>query len=302
MLGFRPSQLLKRLVRLFHLTRAWIGRFDAIFLERELFDDDTYWMEAWFRKAAPLFVLDVDDALFLRYPEKFARLCYISDVVIVGNRFLKERIQPLARKIVVIPTCIDTEVYVQRKGIVVEAERTIIGWIGSTVNLENLALVAGALRTLASRCEFELRVISGEETPLQSIDLSGVNVRFIPWSADSEVDELLKMDIGIMPLFADKEWNLYKCGFKLVQYMATGMAVVASPVGVNSEIVRRGENGFLAESPDEWEKILNKLIQDPYLRRHIGNAARRTVEKRYAVQGNWRLLLETLEEAGGAGD
>ena len=296
-IGFRPSQLLKRLVRFWHLVRARIGRFDLIFLERELFDDDTWSIEARFRKTVTTLVLDVDDAVFLRHPQKFEQLARMSDLVIAGNRFLKERIEPINSNIVVIPTCIDTQVFPQKDDTQIENKRVIIGWMGTTANLEYLKIVAPALRKLATRREFELRLIAGENTPLKSIDLSGVDVHFVRWKGETEVDELLKVDVGIMPLFADDEWNVYKCGLKLLQYMAIGIPGVASPIGVNVEIVRHGENGYLATELDEWEDILFQLVGDPGLRQSVGAEARRTVEEQYSIQAHLPRLIESLQAA-----
>jgi len=282
-------------VRFWHLARVWIGCFDVIFLERELFDDDTWSMETRFRKMARAFVLDVDDAVFLRHPEKFQRIARMSDLVIAGNRFLKDRIEPMNCNIVIIPTCIDTEVFPLKRYAQSEDRRVIVGWMGTTANLEYLLVVASALRNLAIRCDFELRLIAPDDGPLKSIDLSGVNVRFVTWKGDTEVDELLRIDIGIMPLFAEDDWNAYKCGLKLLQYMAIGVPGVASPIGVNRDIIRHGENGFLASEPDEWEESLLELVQNPDLRRTVGANARRTVEKHYSVQTHLPRLIASLQ-------
>jgi glycosyltransferase involved in cell wall biosynthesis len=296
-IGFRPSQLLKRLVRMWHLLKARLGRYDVIFIDREIFDDDTISMEARFRKVTSTLILDVDDAVFLRHPQKFERLARMSDLVIAGNRFLKERIEPINPNIVVVPTCIDMLNYPQKEEDATADSRTVIGWIGTTGNLQYLQVVAPALRKLATCCEFELRLIAPENTPLKSIDLTGVDVHFVRWQGATEVDELLKIDVGLMPLFPDDEWNVYKCGLKLLQYMAIGIPGVASPIGVNTEIVQHGENGFLASEPDEWAEVLLQLVRNPGLRQSIGKQARRTVEQRYSIQTHLPRLINSLQAA-----
>jgi glycosyltransferase involved in cell wall biosynthesis len=294
-LGFRPSQWLKRLVRRWHLLTTRVTRFDVFFLERELFDNDAWDFETQFRKASPRFVLDIDDGVFLRYPEKIERLARMSDLIIAGNRFLKEHLEPFNSNIVVIPTCVDIDVFVQKEERTHPDQLCVIGWMGTTFNLNYLKLVAPALRNLASRVEFELRLIAPESEPLAEIDLAGVNVQFVKWDADTEVQQLSACDIGMMPLFAEDDWNKYKCALKLVQYMSIGIVGVASPVGVNADIIQHGENGFVCSDVDEWEDVLFRLVQDPELRIKVGNAARKTIVDEYSIQANLPLLVESLQ-------
>ena len=109
------------------------------------------------------------------------------------------------------------------------------------------------------------------------------NLEVIAWSEDTEVDAIQSMDIGVMPL-PDTPWARGKCGYKLIQYMACGLPVVASPVGVNKEILEHGVNGFLAESDAEWRTAIEALISDPDLRRRMGAAGRKKVENEYSLQ------------------
>ena len=105
----------------------------------------------------------------------------------------------------------------------------------------------------------------------------------LPWDEATEVDMLQQLDAGIMPL-PDSPWERGKCGFKLIQYMACGLPVVASPVGVNREIVEQGVNGFFASTPEEWEQALRTLLLDTILRERMGQAGRKKVEERYSLQ------------------
>jgi glycosyltransferase involved in cell wall biosynthesis len=124
-----------------------------------------------------------------------------------------------------------------------------------------------------------------------------VNLNFVTWDDNSEIEQLSALDIGIMPLDSENEWNIYKCGLKLLQYMAIGIPGVASPVGVNAEIVDHGRNGFLASNTDDWRDILLRLIQDPELRHSTGAEGRRTVEQRYSIQAHLPRLIESLQSA-----
>lgn len=296
-LGFRPSQLLKRLVRFWHLACAWWRRYDVIIIERELFDDPSTSMEDRFRRIAPVLILDVDDAIFLRFPEKFEHLARIADQLVVGNRFLADYCRPINEHFSIIPTCIELNDYPQKSYSPLSNGPAVIGWMGTTGNLRYLNVVAPALRSLARRFSFELRLVAGESHPLREIDLSGVNVRFVPWNGHTEVDELLQFDVGLMPLPTSEEWTRYKCGLKLLQYMAVGIPGVASPVGVNAHIIEDGVNGFLAETTDHWEAALAKLIEHSQLRRDMGQRARETVRQDYSVERYVPRWLETVEAA-----
>ena len=295
-LGWRPSQKLKRLVRVWHLLGAHAGGYDAIVIERGLFHDNTFSMEQRFRRLAKTLVLDVDDAVFVHFPEKFHEIARMSDLVIAGNRLLQEYVRPINPRVVVIPTCVDLELY-KAKAPQPATERPVIGWMGTTANLQYLNVVAPALRRLARRRAFELRLIAGDDGPLRSIDLSGISVRFITWQAASEVDELRAFDIGLMPLFPDRPWDKYKCGLKLIQYMAVGIPGVASPVGVNVDIVRSGDDGFLPDTDEQWESVLDELLSNPERRAAVGKAARAKVAERYSIQANLPLLVDTLQSA-----
>jgi glycosyltransferase involved in cell wall biosynthesis len=295
-LGFRPSQLLKRAVRAGHLAEVRLRRIEVVVVDRELFDSDSCIWEDRFRRTAPAMLLDVDDGVFLRYPGKYEHLARMCDGVIAGNAAIAEFTRPFNKHITIIPTCIDLQDY-QVRPPAASGARPVVGWMGTTGNLPFLEVCAPALRNLAGRFDFELRLIAGESTPLEAVDLSGVTVRFIPWQGRTEVAELSHFDIGLMPLPEGEPWMRYKCGLKLLQYMAIGIPGVASPIGVNAEIVNNGDNGFLAATTPEWETALRRLLEDIELRRALGKAARQTVEARYSVDVHFPRFLAALEDA-----
>ncbi len=297
-LGFRLSQRLKRLVRHWHWWRARWGRFDAVILERELFNDPTWDMEQRFRTIAATFVLDVDDAVFHNFPKKFPHLVRLADLVFAGNRNLQQWLEPLNAHVVLMPTCVDVDRYRPRPEEASPRARPVVGWIGTEGGLTYLREATEGLRATAERHDFELRIVSGGHGLPDELDLRGVNVTFVPWDEASEAAEIAGMDIGLMPLF-DDEWSRYKCGFKLLQYMAAGVPGIASPVGVNAEIIRHGHNGFLASTPGEWETALERLLTDAVLRRQLGTAARQAVVERYSVTANLPRWIAAVEEAIG---
>lgn len=295
-LGFRPSQRLKRVVRYLHWLRARWGRFDAVILERELFNDATWDMEQRFRDVARTFVLDIDDAVFQNFPEKFQHLVPMADLVFAGNRNLQEWLQPLNANVILMPTCVDFELYRPRPPDPTPRQRPVVGWMGTEGNIMYLGEAADGLRAAARQHDFELRVIAGGRGTLHELNLDGVNVRFVPWNKATEADEIPQFDIGLMPLF-DDAWSKYKCGLKLLQYMAAGVPGIASPVGVNAEIVDHSRNGFLARTPDEWAAALDALLQNEATRHEIGAAARQTAVERYSVAANLPQWIAAVEDA-----
>jgi len=286
-IGFRPSQFLKRSVRYAHWLGSRWRHDDVVIVDREVFDDPGLRFEERFRATTPRFVLDLDDGVFLRYPAKFDRLAEMSDLIVCGNSFIQEWAEARHRPTLVMPTCVEMAQYPAAALSGAAASPPRIGWMGTTGNIRYLQVVAGALRRLAAEREFELRVIVPEAGPLREVDLSGVRVEHVPWDARREVEQLSEIDIGLMPLFADNEWDKYKCGLKLIQYMAIGIAAVASPVGVNATIVDSGRNGFLAAGDEEWETALGALLTDAALRRAVGVAGRESVRQSYSVEANF---------------
>jgi glycosyltransferase involved in cell wall biosynthesis len=179
----------------------------------------------------------------------------------------------------VIPTAIDVDLFVPRTDHGPPGTRPVLGWTGTPTTASYLAPLAPALRALARTHRFEFRV-AGSTRPMA---FEGVDTTNVAWSLDTEVALFNRCDIGVYPL-PDDDWARGKCGFKAIQFMSCGVPVVASPVGVNREIVQDGVNGFLASTPDEWRLKMAALIDDSDLRRRIGAAGRRTIQERYSLQ------------------
>src|SRR5690606_24850427 len=116
-------------------------------------------------------------------------------------------------------------------------------------------------------------------------DLPLKNFEFIPWKEESEINDLLMIDIGIMPL-KDDDWSEGKCGFKLIQYLSLGIPAVASPVGVNKVIIDEGVNGFLCRTKEEWQNALTKLVTDSRLRKKAGTAGHDKMLREYSTAAN----------------
>jgi glycosyltransferase involved in cell wall biosynthesis len=247
-------------------------------------------------------IYDFDDAIwipimsdynrrfsFLKNFSQVAKLCRWSYKVTVGNAYLKEYAAQYNRNVVIIPTVVDTEKthnILQQQ----ETERPAIGWTGSFSTLSYLEIVLPVLRELQEELDFTFYVIADKDPQLP---LS--NYRFIRWQRETEVQDLLKFHIGLMPLRND-EFSKGKCGFKAIQYMSLGIPAVVSPVGVNAGIVLHGENGFVCNTPEEWKACLLSLLRDTSLRKKFGAAARERIENNYSVKSSSDLFFDLFIE------
>jgi len=214
-------------------------------------------------------------------------------IVIAGNNYLAERAYRAgANRVEIIPTVVDTERYQPKQKAV--GEVPIVGWIGTPQTSRYLKPLLPVFESLKN--EMPVRFVAVGANPE---DFEGTPVEAWPWSEESEVASVQQFDIGIMPL-VDSPWERGKCGYKLIQYMACGVPVVASPVGVNCEIVVSDKNGLFADSAGEWDKALRTLINvDSEVRKRMGGAGRARVEEWYSVHAQASRLLNKLYEAVG---
>jgi glycosyltransferase involved in cell wall biosynthesis len=215
-----------------------------------------------------------------------------ANIVVAGNEYLATYAREFNEQVVVIPSVVDTDSYLPLSGDRHPGDdRVIIGWIGSDPNRGDLASMRPVFDWLGEHCKERavLRIVSDCPLGMET----GLRQEFVPWTLASSRAELRQFDIGIMPL-DDNEWNRGKCGFKLIQYMAVGAATVASPVGVNQEIVIDGETGYLAATAHEWQQRLASLIEDNQVRVQMGHAARKRVEQHYSVRAVLPLMVDAV--------
>lgn len=284
--------LLKRLLIPFHLQA-----YDYIFIHREVapFGPPFFeWLIAKvFRKKI---IYDFDDAIWLtdrqnesglftiiKWRSKVASICRWSYKVSAGNQYLCNFARQHNPCVVLNPTTIDTELLHNPDlyRLMRNPAKVVVGWTGSHSTLKYLKELEPLLVALETKYQqLELLVIA--DKPPQ---LSLQRLKFLPWSFETEIHGLMQADIGIMPLPADL-WAEGKCGFKALQYMALEIPAVASPVGVNTQIITHCENGYLCSTPDEWTTKLELLINNSVLRSRIGKAGRQTVADHYSVASN----------------
>jgi glycosyltransferase involved in cell wall biosynthesis len=278
-------------------------RFDAVYLLREAALLGPAVFERMLARAGAPYVFDFDDAVFERYvspsngylsylkfPGKTRTVCRLAAHVMAGNEYLADYARRVNPNVTVVPTTVDTGKYTVEPR--VPNEVPVVGWTGSYSTAQHLRTLAPALRRLAGKERFRLRVISSPGIPLEGLE--GVDVELVPWRSETEVEDLRPFDVGVMPL-PDEPWTRGKCGMKALQYMGLAIPTVCSPVGVNSEIVCDGENGFLAADESEWVEKLSLLLRSPELRERLGRAGRATVEERYSAERQAPRVFQVFE-------
>jgi len=280
-------------------TLLTVPRFDLVWIEYELLPWLPAWPEGLLKAVGIPFVVDYDDAVFHRYEyhrsalvrttlgKKIDTVMRRADVVMVGSEYLAERARHAgAQQIECLPTAVDVTRY--RSEHCTSSEIYTVGWIGTPITVHYLSLVQTALARICTNGDARLAIVGALATTLH-----GIPTVVHPWSEATEVTHIQQFDVGIMPL-PDEPWERGKCGYKLIQYMACGRPVVASPVGASKQIVEHRVNGFLAETTEEWISAL-RTLQDPALRAQMGAAGRAKVESTYNVQLNAPRLAKVLQ-------
>ncbi len=290
-MAFCTARLLVRL--------ATVSNYDVVIIHRECFPLGGAWFEKAIARLNPCTIFDVDDALwlpmplmvnqrsFLWDPERVAQTISACAAVVAGNAYLRSYAGPRNALVKVIPTPyrdLGGAAAVDAPGKV-----PIIVWIGNVGNEEYLELVREPLERLAREHAFVLRIIGSREAT--RVRMAGVKIEVLEWREEREREWLLECAIGIMPLH-DRDYERGKCSFKLVQYLSAGMPVVASPIGMNTDVVADGETGLLAATPEEWYRALGRLLADPALRRSMGARGYETYRRRFTHAANAELWLQ----------
>jgi glycosyltransferase involved in cell wall biosynthesis len=277
--------------RLRDLLKA--GRYDLCWIQYELFPWAPGFAEWCLRRLDIPYVVDYDDAVFHSYdlhPSAGVRWLFGSKLdhvmagaaaVVVGNEYLASRaLAAGARRVEIIPTVVDLEKYPPAPAPSGRAGVYTIGWIGSPSTQAYLSLVQQALAQVCAGGTGRLLAVG----PKAGFQLAGVTTERVAWSEASEVADLQRCDVGIMPLPGEDAWAKGKCGFKLIQYMGCGLPVVAAAVGANRDIVLEGETGFLATTSEDWVRSLTYLRAHPEEGQAMGQAGRQRMVAQYSLQ------------------
>ena len=291
-----PRGFFQRL-KLFRLA----GEFDGVFVHKKRFN---FFDSLWLRKYSSKVIYDFDDALYASEPtgKRFRvkkpgapytkrclkRIIQAADHVIAGNDTLAIYAGSLAKTMTVLPTpVVVPETLPEKKA---EEDGPVIGWIGTGRNLVYLDGIRDVIRAVAHRYpQVRWRVISSEP-----FCLDGVPIQNVRWEASTADRALSEFDIGLMPL-TDDPWSRGKCSFKVLQYMAAGIPTIASPVGMNTELIRDGVTGCLAGESEEWIIALTALIDNSALRARLGKNGYRFVKERFTLDVCWQKMKGVLE-------
>lgn len=261
--------------------------YDAILMLRDPAPFSITWGLKYLKRLGKPIIYDFDDALHLKN-SRVITYWNMADVVLAGNTYLASAAKKYCEDVRIIPTTVDLREYRPKDDYSLKDNRLRVGWLGSPSTAPYLGLIAGALDTLGRELPVEFLSVGGLPP-----NLSNCKVEYTPWSLGIEARVAPSFDVAVAPL-PDDEWTRGKCGFKIIEYMAAGVPVVASPVGVQSEIIRSGENGLLANTPEEWVMNLRRLATDPILRERLGRAGRATVVAAYDLENGAQKLADAI--------
>jgi glycosyltransferase involved in cell wall biosynthesis len=259
--------------------------YDVVFLQKKLLTMVEYY---WLRHFSKLLIFDFDDAIYIKDDnaaesfsrtrlKRFKHVVKNADLVIAGNPGLGLFASQYNADVTILPSA------VQVTGVCVrdwskQHELPVIGWVGGGGNLHHLAIISPALQAVAKQIDFELRVISNRK-----FNLEGVTVKNIPWKLETQEADIAEFDIGIMPM-PKNQWTKGKCSYKLLQYMAAGVPVVATDWGFNCDVIEDGKTGLLVDGNEGFFGALKHLLEDRELCVEMGRQGRSHVEKTFSLE------------------
>jgi glycosyltransferase involved in cell wall biosynthesis len=277
--------------------------YDLLFVQKVIFPPFVRWL---FRLNETPIIYDFDDAIFTtevrernwlaqrkhnRNSAGVPAMLRLAQLALVENEYTASFAHNYCPHVAIITGPIDTCRYSSGTERVKRGE-VVLGWIGSSSTLPYLEMIRPALEEIGRRLgHVRLHVVGAVDMELQHMPVVSK-----AWSLEEEVEDLRNFDIGLMPM-PDDPWTRGKGGYKLLQYMAVALPVITSPVGINRQIVDHGENGFWAETAEQWQEKIEHLVADAELRRHMGRAGRKKMERVYSLnkarETLEKLLLET---------
>ena len=269
---------------------ALLGKADLVIIERELFPKLPGSIEHFLLKRCAPYGIEFDDAIYLSKgrADKYPKLLRNASFVITGNEHLASWARQHQDRVHVIPTCVPVQDYTAKQDYAL-GTLPEIGWVGLTSNLPYVAQISPLIREPLEKFGARIHILSGQPGDLQMPSL------FTPWSLQKEQEIIQGFDIGVMPL-PTNGFTRGKCGLKILQYMAAGIPVVASAVGVNQTIIQDGINGILIHDSSEWAPAIERLLEDKALRQALGSAGRETAKSLYSTETWGPKLVRLYQE------
>ncbi len=249
----------------------------------------------WKKITESKLLFDFDDAIFIQFPRGTQRLCHSADVVVAANEYLAGYARRFSNHVFVVPTPIDLGLYQRPATLPVKGDVPVIGWIGTSWNLEYLRLLVRPLQRLHASNDFVLTLVT-DPSMARELELpADIPLKIVPWTLSDFIPTLATFDIGVYPL-PDDPWTRGKSGYKVLEYMALGIPAVASPVGEVIHTIDPGVDGLLAATEEDWYIHLRRLLEHPELRETMGRAGRKKVESRFSLDAAVKEIEKRLDE------
>lgn len=304
--GHYPAKTGEMLRAYFHRIKLLqnLDEFDAVFVYREAALIGPAFLEKMVARRGKPIIYQLDDPLFvpyrspsngyfsyLKFFSKVSEICRLAKVVIVNSTQIHDYVSQYSQSIWQIPTIVDTTKYVFDPNLLANDDEVCIGWSGSSTTINNIRVIAGALRRLSEQVSHRVHLIGGKQ-----FDLPGVRYTAQEWAAETEVEDLRRIQVGMVPLPVN-EWNKLKFFMKTAQFMALGIPPVATPLGSNPQVIEHGVTGFLADSDEEWIKYLRLLIEDRELRTRMSYRAAEVAKDKYSLAANADKIIQAFRSA-----
>lgn len=282
----RPKWLLQTLFNNYRNTIK-SNESDIRFVQREMVST-LYTSERYLKEP---FIFDVDDAIFLNQRwNGIDKIAKKSSIIICGNSYLADYFQYF-NKVVIIPTAIDTKRFIAKPNQL--PQQKIIGWSGSSSGFKYLYTIEDSLEEILKKFpDYCLKIVSDIKPKFKK--LPPERLIFEKWSSKTEVESLQSFSLGIMPL-KESNWELGKCSFKMLTYMAVGIPVVVSPVGMNNEVLHKGNCGLSAKTKDDWIEAISSIIKDESSFAIMGGAGRKIIEDNYSLDILSKKLIDVIK-------
>jgi glycosyltransferase involved in cell wall biosynthesis len=295
------SEMLRSYVQRLGLLKK-LDEYDAVFVYREAALLGPAFLERLVARKKPI-IYQLDDPLYLPYKSpsngylsylkffgKVKEIIKLSTSVIANSSHIRDYCLDFNKNVWQVPSIVDTNQFTY-KPFDENLKRVCIGWSGSPTTLKNIKLVEKALQKISSKDICDIHFIGGTDFGLENVKYSGKK-----WNGETEVEDLRKMQIGLVPL-PDNAWNKHKFIMKTAQYMALGIVPVGTPMASNPEVIRHGENGFLAANDPEWVEYLTLLINDSELRNRMSVQCVKDAHENYNLESNMPKVIEAFRFA-----